>query len=219
MRNEYLKMISINGISDKRYLDTITDKLIEKEVDILIERELFLKKINDRIGKIFNDIFGSSNIYIKYKTSIEIDTDDVETLKRRFKDLYTKNEKKEIDVGMTLFGPHRDDFTILIDDKDIKEYGSQGQQKLAMIALKLAEIDVFKEFTGSNPILLLDDIFSELDKEKRKKLLKFIVGKGQIIITANELNEMKNININYKIFNIKNKKVTEKVIVNGTSTK
>ena len=120
---------------------------------------------------------------------------------------------------MTLFGPHRDDFTVLIENKDIKEYGSQGQQKLAMIALKLSEIDIFTDLTGSSPILLLDDIFSELDKEKRKKLLKYIVGKGQIIITANELNEIRNIGIDYKVFNIKNKKVTEKVIVNGTSTK
>lgn len=219
MRNEYLKMININGISDKRYLDTITDKLIEKEVDILLERKHFVQNINNKISDIFNEIFGSLSIYIKYKTSIDVDCDDVDTLKQRFKELYIKNEKKELEAGMTLFGPHRDDFTILIDNKDIKEYGSQGQQKLAMIALKLAEIDTFTEFTGSNPILLLDDIFSELDREKRKKLLKYIVGKGQIIITANELNEIRNINIGYKIFNIKNKKVTEKVIVNGTSTK
>ena len=139
--------------------------------------------------KIFSGIFGSLDIFIKYKAAIDIETDDVDELRQKFKHLYSKNEKKEIDAGMTLFGPHRDDFTILIDNKDIKEYGSQGQQKLAMIALKLSEINIFTEVTG------------------------------KIIITANELNEIRNINNDCKIFNIKNKKVTEKVIINGTSTK
>ncbi|MEG1312921.1 MAG: hypothetical protein RSD40_01265 [Bacilli bacterium] len=96
--------------------------------------------------------------------------------------------------GTTLYGPHRDDFLFNFKGNDLKIYGSQGQQRLAIIAFKLSEIPIFLEATGYKPILLLDDIFSEIDKFKKNKLIKFINNDMQVIITTTDL-----VNINKKL--------------------
>ena len=101
---------------------------------------------------------------------------------------YKKNYRRELNAGMTLFGPHRDDFYFIMDNNiDMKIYASEGQQKCAILAYKLASIPIFKENNGTNPVLLLDDIFSELDLAKRNKLLKYISEDIQSIITTTDL--------------------------------
>ena len=112
---------------------------------------------------------------------------------------------------MTLFGPHRDDFNFLLDNNNLKFYGSQGQQKLAVICYKLSEISIFQNVSGTNPVLLLDDVFSELDIKKRNNLLKIIGNEIQSVITTTDL---KNINKKYLdnayIFEVKNGNVERK---------
>ena len=112
---------------------------------------------------------------------------------------------------MTLYGPHRDDIKFLIGEDDIKIYGSQGQQKVAIISLKLSEIPIFKSITGSNPIILLDDVFSELDMKTRNKLIKYISEDIQVIITTNDT---KGLNKKFigsaKVFNVIKGKIVEK---------
>ena len=98
-----------------------------------------------------------------------------------------KNLKKEIILGSTQYGPHKDDFDIILDGKNIRDYGSQGQQRVAVLSFKLAEINIFKETKKTYPIVLLDDIFSELDIEKRNNLLKFIKSNIQFIITTTDI--------------------------------
>ena len=113
---------------------------------------------------------------------------------------------------MTIYGPHRDDFIFKYNDKDLKFFGSQGQQRLAVLAFKLAEIDVFTDVNGTTPLLLLDDIFSELDLRKRNKLLKFISSREiQSILTTTDL---KNISKKYLddsyIYEVKEGKIERK---------
>ena len=99
---------------------------------------------------------------------------------------------KELNYGMTIYGPHRDDFCFLYKDNDLKYYGSQGQQKLAILSFKISEIPIFNEISGSKPVLLLDDIFSELDIKKRNKLLEIINNDDiQSIITTTDLKNNK----------------------------
>ena len=107
---------------------------------------------------------------------------------------------------MSLYGPHRDDFSFILDDNDLKYFGSQGQQKLAILSFKLSEINIFKDYTDTYPILLLDDIFSEFDLNKRNNLLKYIRSLDiQSILTTTDL---KNINKRYVkesyIYNVHN---------------
>ena len=128
------------------------------------------------------------------------------------KHTYKKNYLKELNYGMTIYGPHRDDFIFEFNNKDLKFFGSQGQQKLAILSFKLSEISIFNDISGSFAILLLDDIFSELDIKKRNKLLKIVNQSGvQSIITTTDL---KNINKKYiedsAVFFVKNGTVERK---------
>ena len=98
-------------------------------------------------------------------------------------------ESLRLDIirGITRFGPHRDDLAFFVNDADLRAFGSQGQQRTGVLALKLAELAFFKEETGEYPILLLDDVMSELDRDRREKLLSFIRGeKLQALITATD---------------------------------
>lgn len=113
--------------------------------------------------------------------------------------------------GMTLYGPHRDEFSFYLDDIALKTFGSQGQQRLAVICFKLSEIYLFREKRGENPILLLDDIFSEIDKSKKNKLVKFICDDIQTIITTTDLRGIsKSLLNNSKVYYVKNGNIEER---------
>lgn len=211
-RNEYLKMLSINNYTDYRYLEILNDKLCERAKKIYLFRKIYLDKINDRIGKIFENITGIEGLSIKYVNNIDYSLEKEDLISEYLKNKLSKNLKREISQGTTLYGPHRDDFEFYINNEDIKVYGSQGQQRMAIIAFKLAEIEIFKEILNTNPILLLDDIFSELDISKRQKLLSYIPENIQTIITTTDLkNIKKSIIEKAKIFNVLNGTIVEKV--------
>ena len=194
-RNEYLKVLFNNNIADKDYLDIITDKLVDKAILIYKMRKEYIDFININIDNYYSEISGMSGIKVIYTPNIVINEYDEESIRKSLKHNFYKNYMKELNYGMTLYGPHRDDIIFELDNNDLKYYGSQGQQKLAVLAFKLSEINIFNNYCGTNPVLLLDDIFSELDIKKRNKLLKFINKDDlQSIITTTDL---KNINKRY----------------------
>ena len=211
-RNEYLKILFNNNIADKTYLDIITDKLIEKAIFIYQKRREYLDYINLYIDKYYNSISFDSGINVKYLPNINFDDYEYETIRKKLKHTYKKNYLKELNYGMTIYGPHRDDFIFEYNGHDLKFFGSQGQQKLAVLSFKISEIPIFKEYCNSYPVLLLDDIFSELDIKKRNKLLSIINDCNiQSIITTTDL---KNINKKYvensTVFYVKNGNVERK---------
>ena len=129
----------------------------------------------------------------------DYDINDKEKLIKELK----KVRKKEINIGMTSFGVHRDDFEFIHNDKDSKDYSSQGYQKLIVLAMKLSEIEIFTKEYDINPILLLDDLFSELDEENRNNIFKSLNKNIQIFITTTDLKNInKNIISKAKIFNL-----------------
>ena len=205
-RNEYLKVLFNNNIADENYLDIITDKLIEKAVFIYQKRKEYLDLVNQNIDKYYNFISGDSGLKVKYIPNIEIINYDSESIRKKLKYTFKKNYLKELNYGMTIYGPHRDDFVFEYNGNDLKYYGSQGQQKVAVLSFKLSEISIFNDICNSKPVLLLDDIFSELDIKKRNKLLKIInMNDIQSIITTTDL---RNINKKYVenafVFSVKN---------------
>ena len=211
IRNNYLKMCYGNLNTDKRYLDSLTENLIDREIDIYQERNNFINLINENVSNIYKDIIGISNFKIVYEPNIDLDNFDREYLKEKLTQKYNNYLNKEIENGMTLYGPHRDELKFLINNEDIKIYGSQGQQKVAIIALKLSEISIFKDITGTYPIILLDDVFSELDVKTRNKLIKYIPLDIQVIITTNDTKGLnKKFIDSAKIFNVVKGKITEK---------
>ena len=118
-----------------------------------------------------------------------VDIDDKEKLLKELK----KNRKREINIGMTDFGIHRDDYEFIHNDNNAKEYSSQGLQKLIVLAMKLSEVQIFINNYEIYPILLLDDLFSELDEKNRNNIFKSLDKNIQIFITTTDL---KNINKN-----------------------
>ena len=210
-RNEYLKQLNINGMTDTRYLEILDEKLIERGCDIYLYRKKYLDYINEKIKDIYKNIMNIDDLNIIYETNIDIDSFEQETIKEKFRKKLKNNLKREIFQGMTLYGPHRDDFSFYIKDENLKYYGSQGQQRLAIISFKLAEVSLFKEEKNTSPILLLDDIFSELDIKKRNKLIKYIPLDTQTIITTTDLkNIQKKILNSAKVFLVNNGKIIEK---------
>ena len=195
-RNEYLKVLFQNSIADSNYLDIITDKLIEKAVIIYQKRKEYIDLINKNINIYYKNINNEEGIFVRYEPNIEFNSYESEDIRKALKHYYKKNYKKELNYGMTLVGPHRDDFSFILNDIDLKFFGSQGQQKTAVLAFKLSEISIFEEYLGTKPVLLLDDIFSELDLKKRNRLLKLIHDSIQSIITTTDL---KNINKKYLV--------------------
>ena len=194
-RNEYLKILFNNNIADKDYLDIITDKLIEKAIFIYQKRKEYIDLVNSSINKFYKDICNDEGISIEYINNVSFSDFEYETIRKSLKHIFKKNYMKELNYGMTLYGPHRDDFYFKKDNLDLKYYGSQGQQRLAILSFKLGEIDIFNNISGFKPVLLLDDIFSELDLKKRNRLLKIVNNYNiQSIITTTDL---KNINKKY----------------------
>ena len=194
-RNEYLKILFNNSIADTNYLDVITDKLIEKAIIIYQKRKEYIDLINLHINDYFQNISDYGFIKVNYIPNINFDDYEYETIRKKLKYTFKKNYLKELNYGMTIYGPHRDDFYFEYENQDLKFFGSQGQQKLAILSFKLSEIPIFNDITGTYPILLLDDIFGELDIKKRNKLLKLITNYDiQSIITTTDL---KNINKKY----------------------
>lgn len=212
IRNNYLKMLYKSSNTDMRYLQSVTENLIEREIDIYSERKNFIDKLNDNISNIYEDITGIKNFKILYETNVDLGNFSKESIRNNLEKKYNSNLNKEIENGMTLYGPHRDDIQFMIESDDIKLYGSQGQQKVAIIALKLSEIAIFKEMTDTYPIILLDDIFSELDVKTRNKLINYINGDMQVIITSNDTRGInKKFLNNAKLFKVIKGNVIEKV--------
>ena len=212
-RNEYLKILYSNGLADKKYLDILTDKLIEKAIVIYKLRNTYLSEINEVISEKYNSINKEGNLEVKYVPNIELTDFSEEEIENKLKEVIKKNYNKEIKNGMSLYGPHRDDFEFLLDGNNLKYFGSQGQQKSAVLAFKLSEIGIFEKYTETKPILLLDDIFSEFDVRKRNNLLKFIKNSDiQSILTTTDI---RNINKKYidkaYIFEVINGKVERKI--------
>jgi DNA replication and repair protein RecF len=206
MRNDYLK----NNYLDTNYLNILTDYLIEKAIIIYKIRKKFVEKLNLNIEKIYYDITKLNNYTIKYKTSINLDDTSYDNLKIKLKEKFNDVYEREKILKTTLIGPHRDDLEFYLGDLNLKNYGSQGQQRIAIISLKLGEIEIFKKEKEENPILLLDDVFSELDEKKKNNLLKYLKNDIQVIITTTDINNIdKKIIKNSKILEIENGNVKE----------
>lgn len=216
MRNDYLKKMNINANIDRRYLEIINDKLIEKAVKIYEFRYMFVDEINSLIENIFYKIAGVKSLIISYEDSLGLGNYDEKAIIKTMKDKFNKNYNQELMLGNTLNGPHRDDFKFMLNSMDMKLYSSQGQQRLAIIAFKISELYIYKRIKKNYPVLLLDDIFSEIDIRKRNKIMKYLNNNIQTIITTTDLMDIsEEVLKKAKIFKIKNGKITVRGEING----
>ena len=217
IRNEYLKELNLNMNIDLNYFHILTDYLVNKSIFIYQMRNKFVEKLNKICPPIFEEIAGIKGFNVKYIPSVELESFDKENIKKALEDAYNNHLEKEIRLKSTLYGPHRDDFTFNIENNNLREFGSQGQQKMAIITIKLSEIEVFKNFKQTSPIILLDDVFSDLDNTKKNNLLKHINKDMQVIITTTDLDSIdEKLLSKAKLIHIKNGKIVKKEVEKWT---
>ncbi|MGM9834652.1 MAG: DNA replication/repair protein RecF [Bacilli bacterium] len=180
-RNMYLKTMNINANTDGDYLDILTDKLIKIGMVICNYRTKFINELNSFIEEIYKKITNEDGLKINYISNYS-SLDE-----KQIKELYKKNRQRDIILGKTQIGIHHDDIVFLKNEKSLKDYGSEGQQKNAIISYKLAEIEIFKQHKKDCPILILDDLFSELDNTKINNLLSLLDNDIQTFITTTDI--------------------------------
>lgn len=194
-RNKLLKDMYFNP-ELKETLNIWDSQLISFGSKIIERREQFASQISEIIYDIHKKLSGGKEeLVIKYEPDISIED---------FEKSMRMNQERDIRLKQTSIGPHRDDFSFIVNGIDIRKYGSQGQQRTAALSLKLSEIELVKKISKDTPVLLLDDVLSELDSNRQNYLLNSI-GDIQTIITCTGLDEFINnrFEIN-KIFKVTN---------------
>ncbi|MDT2751275.1 DNA replication/repair protein RecF [Enterococcus thailandicus] len=193
-RNQYLKQLSEKKQSDLLYLDILSEQLADFGSKVLKARSQFIKKLEFWANSLHQQItHQKEHLKIEYVTTLNsLESQSQEQIQKQFLEELAKNQKKDLFRGTTTVGPHRDDLHFFINEKNVQVYGSQGQQRTTALSVKLAEIDLIKEETGEYPILLLDDVMSELDDNRQLHLLETIEGKVQTFLTTTTLDHVKN---------------------------
>lgn len=200
-RNNLLKKIQKDS-SLKETLFVWDNQIVEFGIKIIKSRMSFIYKINEISHNIHLNITNNKEkLKIEYKPSV---------IQEDFLDKLKKNLEKDVFYGSTSYGPHKDDLNFYINDVNVRDFGSQGQQRTASLSTKLAEIELIRQEKNREPILLLDDVLSELDKTRQKFLINFIKD-IQVIITCTGVEDfIKNFKENYSIYRVENGKISKK---------
>ena len=181
-RNKLLKELDFDPAL-KETLDVWDLQLVNYGKELIRIRTRFIKELNELIRDIHFHLSGEKeNLEVRYEPNVTVDS---------FEEALERNRLQEIRQKLTLTGPHRDDLNFLINGTDIRKFGSQGQQRTAALSLKLAEIELVKKTVKDYPVLLLDDVLSELDSKRQEHLLSEI-NHIQTMITCTGLDEFVN---------------------------
>jgi DNA replication and repair protein RecF len=195
-RNIILK----NKKIDKEMLDIYDIQLAEFGHNIIIERHNYIEKLNSYGRDIHKSISsGKENIEFKYISTVR----GIDDIKSKFYESLKKNRDRDIEKGITTIGPHRDDLSVAINEIDVKSFGSQGQQRSAVLTIKFSSLKIIKEITSEYPVLLLDDVLSELDFS-RKRFVLTSINEIQTVITCTGIEDLTNyLDSSSKIFKVK----------------
>ncbi|KAB2878706.1 DNA replication/repair protein RecF [bacterium] len=174
-------------------LDVWDKELAQTGSTIILRRMDFLKSFSGLAEQVYRQIAADKEtVDMEYKTSIagseELDgwteAGSTEKIQKAFLEQLRSGREREIQRKLSLFGPHKDDIVLLLNKKSIRDYGSQGQLKTMAIALKFAEFLYMADRLDQKPLLLLDDVFSELDWDRRKHLMNYLENAGQVFLTS-----------------------------------
>ncbi len=200
-RNMLLKM---NRINDS-YNDILESQMIEEQKKILLYRYQFIDEINKTLMKYYEKLSGQSLvIQCFYESCVEINK-DIDVSLRKMMD---RQREKDVQYRSTSAGIHRDDFIFKLEGRKVEEVASQGQKRMVILAFKLSLLDYIKNMTKKLPVLLLDDVMSELDSEKRRNLFNAIPQEIQTVITTTDSDELKKeIQQNWTIFKLSDGKI------------
>ncbi|MFD2658289.1 DNA replication/repair protein RecF [Gracilibacillus thailandensis] len=211
-RNHLLKQLQKRKSNDLTMLRVLTEQLIEHAAIILEKRFMFMKRLRTWANEIHRGISrGIEDLDLQYAPTIDVsETDEKEKIGTVLAETFEKLETKEVERGTTLIGPHRDDLVFYVNDKNVQTFGSQGQQRTTALSLKLAEIELIYQEINDYPILLLDDVLSELDDFRQSHLLDTIEGKVQTFVSTTSVDGIHHQTLEKaEIFRIDNGKIIE----------
>ena len=191
-RNNILK--NLNNNSNREVLSIWDDYLINIGSEIIFYRNEYINKLKYQASMIYSDISDNKESFnLSYKCDIgNVENLSKDDIRKLFREKIEKNIENEIFRKNSLYGPHKDDVIIKINNKDFKYFGSQGQQRSAVLAIKLGEIEIIKNEIGEYPVLLLDDVLSELDNKRKGFLIDYIKD-IQTIITSTDDTDLKDL--------------------------
>ncbi len=177
--------IALKKNRDKNLIKIYNKQLIYLGVQLIKSRYEALELFREYAKKYYGFIsYEKEDLDISYDTKISYNP-SIKEMREDYEDAFNKSLERDFTLKRTTFGPHRDDLHITINGLDVKDYGSQGQQRSVVLSFKLAEVLYIEKQTGQKPVLLLDDVFSELDQQ-RKKLLLDAIGSCQTFITTTD---------------------------------
>ncbi len=185
-RNALLKDLQRRKTGDPTMLEVYTEQLVEHGAAVLYRRFRFLEKLREWAQPIHRQISrDQENLQVEYSSKVDVsESMDMEKIKDTYLHEFNRRKQNEIERGTTLIGPHRDDLIFYVNDRNVQHFGSQGQQRTTALSLKLAEIELIYREVGDYPVLLLDDVLSELDDYRQSHLLNAIQGKVQTFVTT-----------------------------------
>jgi len=187
-RNKLLSDAKLFGEERTDLLDPWNEGLIEYGARVLQRRLEFVQEFAPYLGRAYSAIAGEDEIpESQYVSSIPAGSvRDIESARERFRQLLSLSRQEERRAGLTLVGPHRDDLMFALSGMELRRYGSQGQHRTFLIAMKIAEFEFLRTLSGETPILILDDVFSELDVHRASRLLETVSPLGQYFITTTD---------------------------------
>ena len=174
---------------DPRMLDYLDEQMTMLANQIIFERQRMINALNQQADQLQETISGGrEHLRIVYRPSFAVNEDwSLAEAPPQYREQLRAARRKEILQGVCLLGPHRDDLEFLVNGVNMLTYGSRGQQRTTALSAKLAELSYMRAHTGDEPILLLDDVFSELDHLRREYLLRQVMQHEQVLLTATDL--------------------------------
>ena len=167
-RNQLLKQ------SDRCGLDTWTEQLAETGANVIVKRRRFVRRLGGMLRHYYNAVSGTEEIAQLAYIPEEITSEEQRQVRTELLALFERRISSDIRLGTTTAGPHRDDLVFRLNDHLLKSHGSTGQQKSFVLALKMAELENYREMFSETPLMLLDDISSELDTTRNRNFLNYL---------------------------------------------
>ena len=207
--NYYQQLLKDRNVLLKRndvdffLVNTLNEKMIEHQVLIIRFRKHFIDFINSRINRYYRYLAGSEDIIsIRYQSCVN----DFKDIAGELADIYEKGFEKDKLYKMTLSGIHREDISFMINERNVSEFASQGQRRMIVLSFKFAIIEYIENSIRDYPILLLDDVLSELDINVKRRLFRIINSKLQVFITSTDINEI-DVETEHSLFEVENGKI------------
>ena len=200
-----------NAAENSSLLDTLDiwdEKIALAGAEIICDRIDYIKKLQNKATEIYRGISGEKEeLQIKYLSNVRYESEEKQDIAKIYFNNMIKNRPSDLYLKNTTSGPHRDDIEILINNISARKFGSQGQQRSASLSLKLGEAEIIKDLKGEHPIILLDDVMSELDSTRQNYILNKMTDK-QVFITCCEKETISRLSAG-KVFKVENGKVVD----------